>query len=240
MKGMKMQSRIEKLKERVYRANILLKQNNLITLTWGNASEFDREIGLIAIKPSGVDYDTMKVNDIVVTDINGRIIEGRLKPSSDLNTHLQLYKGFTNVKGVVHTHSRWATVFAQAGKEIPMLGTTHADTFYGKIPCTRKMTAEEIANDYEKETGKVIVERFKGLDPLTIPGVIVASHGPFTWGGNAYDAVKNAIILEEIAMMAWHTLKLNNEASFQQELADKHYFRKHGANAYYGQKDNKL
>ena len=230
-----MQSRTQNLKEGVYRANLLLKQNNLITLTWGNVSEMDRESGLIAIKPSGVDYDAMTVNDIVITDLDGKVIEGHLRPSSDLDTHLELYKSFTDINAVVHTHSRWATIFAQAGKEIPMLGTTHADTFYGDIPCTRKMTADEIAGDYEKETGTVIVERFQALDPVAIPGVIVHSHGPFTWGKDAYDAVKHAIVLEEVAMMAWHTLTLNNEAHFQQELADKHYFRKHGANAYYGQ-----
>ena len=234
-----MQARIKNLKERVYRANLLLKQNDLITLTWGNVSEIDRKLGLIAIKPSGIDYDAMTAKDIVVTDLDGKIIEGHLKPSSDLDTHLQLYKSFTNINAVVHTHSRWATIFAQAGKEIPMLGTTHADTFYGNIPCTRKLTAKEIACNYEKETGNVIVERFKALDPVAIPGVIVNSHGPFTWGKDAYDAVKHAIVLEEVAMMAWHTLALNNEVNFQQELADKHYFRKHGANAYYGQGDGK-
>ena len=234
-----MQTRIQKLKERVYRANLLLKQNNLITLTWGNVSEIDRESGLVAIKPSGIDYDAMTVGDIVVTDLDGKMIEGRRKPSSDLDTHLELYKSFTDINAVVHTHSRWATIFAQAGKEIPMLGTTHADTFYGDIPCTRKMTAEEIAGDYEKETGTVIVERFQVLDPTAIPGVLVHSHGPFTWGKDAYDAVKHAIVLEEVAMMAWHTLTLNHEVKFQQELADKHYFRKHGANAYYGQGDGK-
>ena len=229
---------MEKLKERVYRANLLLKENNLITLTWGNVSEIDRELGLVAIKPSGVDYDTMTVNDIVVTDLDGKAIEGTLRPSSDLDTHLQLYKGFANIKAVVHTHSRWATIFAQAGMDIPMLGTTHADSFYGGIPCTRKMIPEEIFGDYEKETGNVIVERFQGLDPSAIPGVVVNSHGPFTWGSGAYDAVKNAIVLEEVAMMAWHTLTLNGEARFQQELADKHYFRKHGEHAYYGQGDH--
>ena len=234
-----MKSRIEELKEKVYLANISLKQNNLITLTWGNVSEFDRELGLIAIKPSGVNYDTMTVNDIVVTDLDGRIVEGYLKPSSDLDTHLELYKNFSKINAVVHTHSRWATIFAQAEKDIPMLGTTHADTFYGDIPCTRKMTTKEISGDYEKETGTVIVERFKNSDPVAIPGVIVNSHGPFTWGKDAFEAVRNAVILEEVAMMAWHTLVLNPEASFQQELADRHYFRKHGKGAYYGQGDNK-
>ena len=234
-----MKDRIKKLKEKVYRTNILLKQNNLITLTWGNVSEIDRELGVVAIKPSGVDYDTMTADDMVLTDLDGKIIEGYLKPSSDLDTHLQLYKSFKNINAVVHTHSRWATIFAQAGKEIPMLGTTHADTFYGNIPCTRKMTSEEIKGNYEKETGSVIVEKFDDLDPVAIPGVVVNSHGPFTWGKDAYEAVKNAIILEEVAMMAWHTLMLNNEAKLQQELADKHYFRKHGEGAYYGQGDNK-
>ena len=234
-----MQTRIKKLKERVYRANLLLKQNNLITLTWGNVSEIDREIGLVAIKPSGIDYGVMTADDIVLTDIDGNTIEGHRKPSSDLDTHLQLYKSFANVNAVVHTHSKWATIFAQAGEEIPMLGTTHADTFYGNIPCTRKMTAEEIANNYERETGNVIVERFQTLDPIAVPGVIVNSHGPFTWGKDAHGAVENAIVLEEVAMMAWHTLALNRKAVFQQELADKHYFRKHGENAYYGQGESK-
>lgn len=234
-----MENTIKTLKERVLQANLLLKKNNLITLTWGNVSEIDRELGLVAIKPSGVDYDTMTADDIVVTDLDGKIVEGYMRPSSDLDTHIELYKSFANINAVVHTHSRWATIFAQAGKEIPMLGTTHADTFYGNVPCTRKMTAEEIANNYEKETGCVIAERFENLDPLAIPAVIVNSHGPFTWGKNSYEAVKNAIILEEVAMMAWHTLTLNGEASFQQELADKHYFRKHGANAYYGQGESK-
>ena len=235
MKELEMKAQIQKLKERVLRANLLLKQNNLITLTWGNVSEIHRESGLIAIKPSGVDYDEMKVDDIVITDINGNVVEGTLKPSSDLHTHLEIYKAFPKVNAVVHTHSRWATIFAQAGKDIPILGTTHADTFYGDVPCTRKMTAEEISGAYEKETGTVIVERFANIDPLAVPGVVVYSHGPFTWGENAYSAVKNAIVLEEVAMMAWHTLKLNENVKFQQELADKHYFRKHGKNAYYGQ-----
>ena len=230
-----MEAEMRELKARVLRANILLKQNNLITLTWGNVSEIDRERGLIAIKPSGIDYDNMTEEDIVVTDLCGKVIDGKLKPSSDLHTHIEIYKGFPKVNAVVHTHSRWATVFAQAGKDIPMLGTTHADTFYGDIPCTRKMTEDEIMGDYERETGKVIVERFNGLNPYAIPGVTVNSHGPFSWGKDAYEAVKNAIVLEETAMMAWHTLKLDTNIKFQQELADKHYFRKHGKNAYYGQ-----
>ena len=236
-----MQERLQKLKERVYRANLLLKQNNLITLTWGNVSELDRESGLVAIKPSGIDYDAMTVSDIVVTDLDGKIIEGRLKPSSDLDTHLALYKSFTDISAVVHTHSRWATIFAQAGKEIPMLGTTHADTFYGDIPCTRKMTAEEIAGDYERETGNVIVERFQALDPTIIPGVIVHSHGPFTWGKNAAKSVENAAVLETVAQMAFQSEILQVAVGggaelMQQELLEKHFYRKHGANAYYGQK----
>ena len=235
MKNLDKNERIKELKERVFRANLSLKENNLIALTWGNASEIDRESGLIVIKPSGVDYKEMCAADMVIVDLDGNVIEGNLRPSSDLATHIEIYKGFSKVSAVVHTHSRWATIFAQAGKDIPMLGTTHADTFYGDIPCTRKMRSEEIAGEYEKETGAVIVESFEGLDPTAIPGVLVYSHGPFTWGKDAYEAVKNAIILEEVAMMAWHTIKLNDDIKFQKELADKHYFRKHGKNAYYGQ-----
>ena len=235
MKNLDKNERIKELKERVFRANLSLKENNLITLTWGNASEIDRESGLIVIKPSGVDYKEMRAADMVIVDLDGNVIEGNMRPSSDLATHIEIYKGFSKVSAVVHTHSRWATIFAQAGNDIPMLGTTHADTFYGDIPCTRKMRNEEIAGEYEKETGAVIVESFEGLDPTAIPGVLVYSHGPFTWGKDAYEAVKNAIILEEVAMMAWHTIKLNDDIKFQKELADKHYFRKHGKNAYYGQ-----
>ena len=223
------------LKKKVYEANLLLKESGLITLTWGNVSEIDRKKGLIAIKPSGVEYDKMCPEDIVITDLEGNVVEGELRPSSDLPTHIELYKNFPEITAVAHTHSRWATVFAQAGKSIPMLGTTHADTFFGDVPCTRAMTAEEIAGDYEKETGTVIVEAFSDKDPTAIPGVVVFSHGPFTWGNSALGAVKNAIVLEEVAMMAWNTLMLNNQATFQQELADKHYYRKHGAGAYYGQ-----
>ena len=227
------------MKNRVYEANKALKDSGLVILTWGNASEIDRERNRVVIKPSGVDYCEMRADDMVVTDLDGNVIEGVLKPSSDLLTHLQIYKAFPDVGAVVHTHSRWATIFAQAGMDIPMLGTTHADAFYGDIPCTRAMTAEEIAGNYERETGNVIIERFQNLDPTAIPGVIVCSHGPFTFGKNASDAVKNAITLEEVAMMAWHTLGLNRGATFQQELADKHYFRKHGKEAYYGQGEHK-
>lgn len=226
---------LNEMKERVYLANMALKESGLVVLTWGNASEIDREKGIIVIKPSGVDYAKMRAQDMVVTDLDGNVIQGDLRPSSDLDTHIAIYKGFPEVGAVVHTHSRWATVFAQAGKDIPMLGTTHADAFYGDIPCTRKMTPEEIRGRYEFETGKVIVERFEGLDPTAVPGVVVNSHGPFTFGKTIFEAVKNAIILEEAAMMAWHTLRLNPDATFQSELADKHYFRKHGKDAYYGQ-----
>ena len=230
-----MEKSLSEMKERVYRANLALKTSNLVTLTWGNASEIDRESGRIVIKPSGIDYATMSAEDMVVTDMNGKVIEGKLRPSSDLPTHIEIYKNFPNIRGVVHTHSRWATIFAQAGKSIPMLGTTHADTFYGDIPCTRALKKQEIEGDYEKETGLVIVEEFQDKDYEAIPGVIVCSHGPFTWGKDALSAVNNAVVLEEVAMMAWHTLALNPSANFDKILADKHYFRKHGKNAYYGQ-----
>lgn len=227
---------LEELKNRVYRANLQLKENALVTLTWGNVSEIDRESGLVVIKPSGMPYGAMAPDDMVIVDLNGNIVEGTRRPSSDLPTHLELYRQFGNIGGITHTHSRWATVFAQAGRSIPMLGTTHADTFYGDIPCTRKLTADEIAGEYERETGRVICEAFAGKNPMDIPGVLVYSHGPFTWGKSAEGSVENAVVLEETAMMAWHTLKLNPTVEFQKELADKHYFRKHGANAYYGQK----
>ena len=226
---------LENIKERVYKANLLLKDSGLVTLTWGNVSEIDRESGLIVIKPSGVDYDKMRAEDMVVTDLEGNVVEGDLNPSSDLPTHLRLYKGFPKIGAVAHTHSRWATIFSQAGSCVPMLGTTHADTFYGDVPCTRFMTKEEIEGAYEWETGTVILEAFADKDPEAIPGVLVQSHGPFTWGKNAIDAVKHAIVLEEVAMMAYYSKALNPTATFQAELADKHYFRKHGAGAYYGQ-----
>ena len=227
---------LETIKKQVYEANIRLKRESLITLTWGNVSQIDRESGLVVIKPSGISCDTMTPDDMVVVDMNGNIVEGQWNPSSDLPTHLEIYRAFSEIGGVTHTHSRWATIFSQAGVRLPMLGTTHADAFYGDVPCTRKLTSEEIAGDYEKETGKLICETFKNIDPMSIPGVLVNSHGPFTWGKDAAKSVENAIILEEVAMMAWHTIKLNEEAVFQQELADKHYFRKHGPGAYYGQK----
>lgn len=223
------------LKKRVFEANIALKENGLVVLTWGNVSEIDREKGYIAIKPSGVPYDAMTYDDIVIVDLDGNIIDGKYRPSSDLPTHIELYKAFSDIGGITHTHSKWATVFSQAGVPIKPLGTTHADTFYGEIPVTRKLTPDEISGDYEKETGTVIIEAFKDIDPLSIPGVLVNSHGPFTWGANAVKSVENALILEEVAMMAWHTMKLNENTKLQQELLDKHYLRKHGKNAYYGQ-----
>lgn len=228
---------LDTLKQRVYEANLLLPKHNLAIFTWGNASEIDRERGIFAIKPSGVDYDKMTPDDMVLMNLKGEIVEGKYKPSSDTPTHLELYKAFQNIGGVVHTHSRWATSFAQAGMGIPPLGTTHADYFYGEIPCTRAMNGAEINGEYEKETGTVIIEAFKNIDPMSIPAVLVKSHGPFTWGTSADDAVHNAVVLEEAAFMAYHALTLNKGLpSMDETLLDKHYLRKHGANAYYGQK----
>jgi L-ribulose-5-phosphate 4-epimerase len=228
---------LEQLKERVIQANLLLPKHGLITFTWGNVSGVDREQELVVIKPSGVSYDVMKAEDMVVVNLKtGKTVEGRLKPSSDTATHIELYKAFPNIGGVVHTHSRWATTFAQAGLGIVALGTTQGDYFHGEIPCTRKMTKTEIAGEYEKETGTVIIETFQGKDPDAIPAVLVHSHGPFTWGSDPMDAVHNAVVLEEVAFMNFHTLMLEPKIpSMQQELLDKHYLRKHGANAYYGQ-----
>lgn len=229
---------LEDLKEQVYKANMKLPQYGLVTFTWGNASGIDREKGLVVIKPSGVEYDEMKPADMVVVDLEtGKRVEGDLNPSSDTPTHLALYRAFEGISGVVHTHSRWATIFAQSGQGIAPLGTTHADYFYGEIPCTRKMTREEIAGEYERETGNVIVQTFEGRQPLDIPAVLVHSHGPFTWGTSPDNAVHNAKVLEEVAFMAWHNLALNPSViPMQRELLDKHYLRKHGRNAYYGQK----
>ena len=228
---------LEELKEEVFRANLLLPKHGLVTFTWGNVSGIDREQGFVVIKPSGVAYDNMKVDDMVVVELEtGKVVEGSLKPSSDTATHLELYKAFPNIGGIVHTHSRWATTFAQAGRGIMALGTTHGDYFYGEIPCTRKMTKTEIEGEYEKETGTVIIETFKDKNPDAIPSVLIYSHGPFSWGTDAMDAVHNAVVLEEIAFMNFHTMMLEPSIPpMQQELLDKHYLRKHGANAYYGQ-----
>jgi len=229
---------LEQLKQQVFEANLELPKRNLVTYTWGNVSGIDRETKLVVIKPSGVDYETMTADDMVVVDLDGKVVEGKWKPSSDTPTHLELYRAFPEVGGIVHTHSRWATIFAEAGREIPAMGTTQADYFYGAVPCTRPMTDTEIQGEYEKETGKVIVETFDDIDPMTIPGVLVYSHGPFTWGKDAHEAVHNAVVLEEIAFMDWHAMALNpSQGTMQKTLLDKHYLRKHGKNAYYGQKN---
>ena len=228
---------LEKLKQEVLEANLLLPKYNLVTFTWGNVSAIDRESGMIVIKPSGVPYEGMTAEDMVVVELaTGKVAEGKWKPSSDTPTHLELYRAFPAIGGVVHTHSRWATSFAQAGVGIQPMGTTQGDYFYGEIPCTRPMTPEEIAGEYEKETGKVIIETFAGKDPEAIPAVLVNSHGPFAWGTDAENAVHNAVVLEEVAFMNFHALQLSpNRGAMQQELLDKHYLRKHGKNAYYGQ-----
>ena len=226
---------LKELKEQVLEANLLLPKYNLITFTWGNVSGIDRDKGLIVIKPSGIEYDGMTVDDMVVLDIHGNVVEGKWKPSSDTPTHLALYQAFESIGAVVHTHSRWATIFAQAKQGITPLGTTHADYFYGEIPCTRLMTDAEIGGQYELNTGEVIIETFKGLNPAHIPAVLVASHGPFTWGTNPNEAVHNAVVLEELAFMAWHNLSMNPKLETMQEtLLNKHFLRKHGETAYYG------
>ncbi len=232
----------DKLKQEVFEANMLLPEYKLITFTWGNVSAVDRENGVIAIKPSGVDYEVMKPDDMVIVDLHtGEKLHGDLSPSSDTPTHLALYRAFSDIGGVVHTHSRWATTYAQMGIAIPALGTTHGDYFYGEIPCTRKMTPQEIGGEpgnYELETGNVIVEKFNesGIKASQVPAALVYSHGPFTWGKNGGDAVHNAVVLEELAFMAWHAQMMNpNLQPMQKELLDKHYLRKHGDNAYYGQ-----
>ena len=229
---------LEKLKQEVLEANLMLPKYGLVTFTWGNVSAVDRESGMVVIKPSGVEYGEMTADHMVVVELaTGKVAEGKLNPSSDTPTHLELYRAFEGLGGIVHTHSRWATSFAQAGVGIVPMGTTHADYFYGEIPCTRAMAPEEIAGEYEKETGTVIIEAFKCIDPLTIPAVLVKSHGPFTWGKTAAEAVHNAVVLEEAAFMNYHAIGLNPQIGrMQQELLDKHYLRKHGANAYYGQK----
>ena len=230
---------LEQLKETVLKANLLLPKHGLVTFTWGNVSGVDREAGLMVIKPSGVEYDEMCADDMVVVSLEtGERVEGRYKPSSDTPTHIALYKAFPNIGGVVHTHSRWATSFAQAGRGIPAFGTTQGDYFYGEIPCTRLMTAEEIHGEYELETGNVIIETYKerGINPDYVPACLVHSHGPFAWGTDPMNAVHNSVVLEEVAFMAFHAMALTpGLPSMQQELLDKHYLRKHGPNAYYGQ-----
>ncbi len=227
---------LEKLKEEVFQANLDLVKHGLVIFTWGNVSGIDREKGLVVIKPSGVSYEKMKPKDMVVLNLYGKVVEGNLKPSSDTPTHLVLYRQFLNIGGVVHTHSEWATSWAQAGKGIPAIGTTHADYFYGEIPCTRKMTEQEIQGEYELETGKVILETFKNINPDQVPGVLVNNHGPFNWGTSAHNAVHNAVVMEEVAKMTFRSLQLNPETTMDQVLLDKHFLRKHGKDAYYGQK----
>lgn len=226
---------LEELKKRVYEANMLLPKYGLVTFTWGNVSEIDRETGYFAIKPSGVDYEKLTPEDMVIMDLNGKRIEGHLNPSSDTATHLELYRAFPGIGGVVHTHSPWATSWAQAGRGIPCYGTTHADYFYGEIPCARNLTEEEL-KDYERNTGVLIAEVFKDRDYQAVPAVLCKNHGPFAWGKDAREAVHNAVVLEEVAKMAARCERLNPEVQpAPQALQDKHYFRKHGANAYYGQ-----
>ena len=226
---------LEELKQEVLQANLDLVKHGLVIFTWGNVSAIDRTKGLIIIKPSGVSYDDMKAEDMVVLELDGKIVEGKLKPSSDTATHLVLYQSFPNIGGVVHTHSTFATAWAQAGKDVPNIGTTHADYFKDDIPCTRPMTPAEIAAEYERETGKVIVERFKELNPDFTPGVLVANHGPFTWGKDAHEAVHNSVVLEQVAKMAYIAYVINPELKMNDELIKKHFYRKHGAGAYYGQ-----
>ena len=227
---------LEDLKRSVLEANLELPKKGLVTYTWGNVSGIDRGSNLVVIKPSGVPYEDLNVEDLVVVDLDGNQVEGKLKPSSDTPTHLVIYRNFAQVGGVVHTHSRWATSWAQAGKGIPALGTTHADYFYGEIPCTRTLTPEELQGEYEKRTGEVIVETFLGRNPSYMPGVLVNHHGPFTWGKDAQEAVHNSVVLEEVAMMAYTACSLTpGIKSIDQILLDKHFLRKHGVNAYYGQ-----
>ncbi len=233
---------LEELKKKVYEANILLPKYGLVTFTWGNVSEIDRESGLFVIKPSGVDYDVMTPEDMVVMDLNGKKIEGEMNPSSDMPTHLELYKAWKDIGGIVHTHSSYATSWAQAGRGIPCYGTTHADYFYGEIPCARCLTKDEIAEAYEENTGHLIVEEFARLkkDPVAVPAVLCKNHGVFTWGKNGMEAVHNAVVTEEVAKMAYRCEVINPQIRpAPQELQDKHYYRKHGANAYYGQAEKR-
>lgn len=230
---------LEEIKKRVFEANIELVKKGLVLYTWGNVSEIDREKGLVVIKPSGIDYDSMSAEDMVVIDLEtGRVVEGKYKPSSDTPTHLELYRRFPKIGGITHTHSTNAVVFAQAGVDIPALGTTHADYFYGDIPCTRELTKEEVEEDYEANTGKVIIEEVekRGYDVMSIPGIVVKNHGPFSWGKDAASSVYHAVVLEKVAEMDIKTLVINKNANMKQYVLDKHYLRKHGPNAYYGQK----
>lgn len=229
---------LEELKKQVYEANMELPRRGLVTYTWGNVSGIDRESGYFVIKPSGVEYDQLTPDDMVVMDLNGNRVEGRYKPSSDTETHLELYKAFPEVGGIVHTHSTWATSWAQAGRDIPCYGTTHADYMYGTIPCARNLTPEEINEAYEKNTGRVIIETFKAreINPSYVPAVLCSNHGPFTWGKDAAEAVHNSVVLEEVAKMAAHTEMIHPKVGEAPKcMQDKHFLRKHGANAYYGQ-----
>ncbi|MBR5955994.1 MAG: L-ribulose-5-phosphate 4-epimerase [Bacteroidales bacterium] len=227
---------LEQLKERVCKANLDLVKHGLVIFTWGNVSAIDRESGLVVIKPSGVSYDNMKPSDMVVVDLDGNVVEGELRPSSDTPTHLVLYKAFREIGGVVHTHSTYATAWAQAGKDIPNIGTTHADYFHDAIPCTADMTKEEVQGAYELETGNVIVKRFEGINPVHTPGVLVKNHGPFSWGKDADEAVHNAVVMEQVAKMAFIAFSVNPELTMNPLLVEKHFSRKHGPDAYYGQK----
>lgn len=232
---------LEQLKKDVYEANMELVQKGLVIYTWGNVSGIDRETNLMVIKPSGVEYDTMSPDDMVVVDMDGNVVEGNYNPSSDTATHIELYKKYPELGGVVHTHSTWAVVFAQAGLDIPALGTTHADYFYGDIPCTRDLTEQEIKSEYEKNTGKVIIETIGSKDVMEVPGIVVKNHGPFAWGKSPANAVYNAVVMDKVAEMAYKTIELNQRVPrAPQYLLDKHYYRKHGANAYYGQGEKKL
>lgn len=227
---------LEELKEKVFRSNLELVSHGLVIFTWGNVSAIDRKSGFVAIKPSGVAYDEMKAEDMVIVDLDGRIVEGKLRPSSDTPTHLVLYRTFPEIGGVVHTHSTYATAWAQAGCDIPNIGTTHADYFHNAIPCTADMTAEEVNGNYEEETGNVIVKRFEGINYIHTPGVLVKNHGPFSWGKDANDAVHNAVVMEQVAKMASIALAINPNLTMNPLLVEKHFSRKHGPNAYYGQK----